>query len=60
MDDLSDEESEEEVEPEKPEPSKKAKTGKEPDLAALENLGYRSGPSVLLVPDTAAESSWAW
>ncbi|KAK9804156.1 hypothetical protein WJX73_006172 [Symbiochloris irregularis] len=60
LDDLSDEESEDEPEAVKPKPIKKAKTGKDPDLAALESLGYKSGPSVLLVPETLAESSWEW
>ena len=61
LDGLSEDESEDEA-AELP-TAKKGKPDREPDLAALEELGYKSGPSVLLVPDRPAdggEPAWNW
>ena len=62
LDGLSEDESEDEPETKPESAAKKSKPDKDPDLAALEGLGYKSGPSVLLVPDrtAAGETSWEW
>lgn len=63
LDELSDESADEAVEaPEQT--NKKRKPGPTPNLTALQELGFRSGPSVLLVPDKpredATEVAWTW
>lgn len=39
---------------------KKLKNKGDPDPEALEAAGFKSGPSVLHVPEPAGESSWNW
>lgn len=62
-DDLEDELSDDEPEEVEQASVKRSKASKEPDLNTLHELGFQSGPSVLLVPNKPAEGaepSWEW
>ena len=39
---------------------KKPKRSSDPDPEALEAAGFKSGPSVLRIPEPTGESSWDW
>ncbi len=63
MDTLGDLSSASDSEAEEPETrklaQKRSKT-QDPDLEALEAAGFKSGPSVLQIPEPTGESSWDW